>query len=482
MTHYILQILTFQLLFLVVYDMFLKKETFFKWNRAYLLLTPILSFILPLIKIDLIRDNIPTAFLVQLPAIVLGKNTSSGITSEPLEAVSINTSDSWSTSEIFQIVWIVGMLVSVVIFCNKLYRIEKFKRRGDEIIINDTKIISLANTDAAFSFFNTIFLGDRLSEVQKSNILLHEKIHVVHHHSIDLLFFEILRIVFWFNPLIYVYQNKMVLLQEFTADAAVAAQNGKHAYYQDLLSQVFSTESISFVNTFFNHSLIKKRILMLQKSKSKKIFQLKYLLLLPVVCVMLVYTSCSDEKAEDQASLASNSETEVMDRINELSEAIMKKGNLSDEEMRALKFLSTEAKPGDKVYESVENYLEETKFDSEGKVSFVAIEKAPIYPGCEGLDNEAAKKCFTQKISQFISENFKVDNLEDSGITGRQKIMTKFIVNKNGNVFVKEIKANHPDLEAAARRTLNQLPKMLPGEQDGKKVAVEYVLPIVSIY
>jgi bla regulator protein BlaR1 len=482
MTHYILQILAFQFLFLVVYDLFLKKETFFKWNRAYLLLTPMLSFILPLVKLDLIRDNIPAEFLVQLPAIVLGKNTSGGITSETLEAVSINTSNSWGTSEIFQMLWIIGLLVSMVIFCVKLYRLEKFKRRGEEVIINNTKIISLSNTDTAFSFFNTIFLGDQLSDAQKLNILLHEKIHVAQYHSIDLLFFEILRIVFWFNPLIYVYQNKMVLLQEFTADAAVAAQNGKHAYYQDLLSQVFNTESISFVNTFFNHSLIKKRILMLQKSKSRKIFQLKYLLLLPVVCMMLVYTSCSDEKVEDQASLASNSETEVMDKINELGEAIMKKGNLSDEEMRALKFLSTEAKPGDKIYESIENYLEETKFDSEGKVSFATIEKAPVYPGCEGLDNEAAKKCFSQKISQFIGDNFKVDNIKDSGIIGRQKITTKFIINKEGKVVVKEIKANHPALEAAARLALNQLPEMIPGEQNGKKVAVEYTLPIISIY
>ena len=79
MIHYILQILAFQLLFLVVYDLFLKRETFFQWNRLYLVVTPILSFILPLMKIDLIRQNIPAAYIIQLPAVFLDGASSGGL-------------------------------------------------------------------------------------------------------------------------------------------------------------------------------------------------------------------------------------------------------------------------------------------------------------------------------------------------------------------------------------------------------------------
>lgn len=74
MIHYILQIIVYQLLFLVVYDIFLKKETFFTWNRCYLLITPILSFILPFIKIDAIRETIPTSYTIALPEVLLQKN------------------------------------------------------------------------------------------------------------------------------------------------------------------------------------------------------------------------------------------------------------------------------------------------------------------------------------------------------------------------------------------------------------------------
>ncbi|MFT4669958.1 MAG: bla regulator protein BlaR1 [Ulvibacter sp.] len=490
MIHYILQILAFQLLFLVVYDLLLKKETFFKCNRLYLIVTPILSLILPLIKIDLIRQNIPEEFMMQLPSVLIGGNLSlPSLTSEALDAITISSVSGLSYTEIGQLIWGVGVLASFGVFCFKLYKISKLKKLGIRTSANGLRVYSLPNTDTAFSFFKNIFLGEQLSEVQKTNILLHEKIHIDQRHSLDLIFFEVLRILFWFNPLVYVYQNKMVLLQEYTADAEVAALNGKRAYYEGLLSQVFKTESISFINTFFNHSLIKKRITMLQKSKSNKIFQLKYLLLVPVVAAMLVYTSCSNQAPVKEVETIVISETEVMDKINELAEAIMKKGNISDEEFLAIKFLSKEHKEGDKIYTSVDEYLVEQRelaglgyineSNTEVKVPFSEIDMVPVFPGCEGLDAEASKKCFTQKISAFIGENFKTENLKDTGLTGEQRIMTHFVINKEGKVVVRAIKANHPDLEAEMRWTLNQLPVMIPGVQDGINVAVEYSLPVI---
>jgi bla regulator protein BlaR1 len=492
MTHYILQILAFQLLFLVVYDLFLKNETFFKWNRLYLIVTPLLSLILPLIKIDLIRQNIPEQFMMQLPATLIGiSQTSPLVTSEALDVITIYAVNGLSYVEIGQIIWGLGALVSFGVFCFKLYKISKLKRLGIRTTVNGLRVYNLPNSDTAFSFFKNIFLGEQLSEAQKTTILLHEKIHIDQRHSLDLMFFEVLRILFWFNPLVYIYQNKMVLLQEFTADAEVAALNGKRAYYEGLLSQVFKTESISFINTFFNHSLIRKRVTMLQKSKSKKIFQLKYLLLVPVVAAMLVYTSCSDQAPVKEVETIVISETEVMDKINELAEAIMKKGNISDEEVLAIKFLSKEHKEGDKIYTSVDEYLVEQRelagldyineSNTEVKVPFSEIDKVPVFPGCEGLDAEASKKCFTQKISAFIGDNFKTENLKESGLSGKQRIITQFVINKEGQVIVKAIKANHPDLEAEALSTLNQLPIMIPGVQDGMNVAVEYSLPIIFV-
>src|SRR5690606_1094069 len=122
----------------------------------------------------------------------------------------------------------------------------------------------------------------------------HELVHINHRHSWDLVFFELLRIIFWFNPLIYIYQSRIAELHEFIADKHTVKTNKKE-HYQHLLEEVFKTENISFINQFFNHSLIKKRIVMLQKSKTKKVWQLKYLSLVPLLIGMLIYTSCEKE-------------------------------------------------------------------------------------------------------------------------------------------------------------------------------------------
>src|SRR5690606_14843292 len=144
-------------------------------------------------------------------------------------------------------------------------------------------LIYLKNSTSAFSFFNFIFLGDAISTSKRSAILAHEKVHVSQKHSLDLLVFELLRILFWFNPLIYIYQKRIAEVHEFIADSKAVKQHSKKVYYENLLSQVFDTQSISFINPFFKQSLIKKRIIMLSKSKSNRVNVLKYTLVLPLV-------------------------------------------------------------------------------------------------------------------------------------------------------------------------------------------------------
>src|SRR5690554_3305379 len=147
MIHTILQILAFQLLFLAVYDFFLKKETFFTWNRVYLLLTPILSVVLPFVSIGLIQENMPQEFFVQMPAVVLG-----GTASE-----TGGTSLFWLLS--LKNLWIVGMIVCSLIFSYKMLRIIKLNRSGITKYVNGIRMTLLPKTDTAFSFLTTIYLG-----------------------------------------------------------------------------------------------------------------------------------------------------------------------------------------------------------------------------------------------------------------------------------------------------------------------------------
>lgn len=467
MIHTLFQIFVFQVLFLAVYDLFLKKETFFNLNRLYLLIAPILGFILPFVSLGFIQQRIPQEYIIQLPAVVIGGGVSEMVSS----------GNNWWIPN-FTALWIFGMVLSALLLCVKFYKIIKLKFTANTQKFPKFKLVTLPKTDIAFSFFNSIFLGENISEENKASIIAHEKIHIEQKHSLDLLFFEMLRIVFWFNPMIYLFQNRIATLHEYIADAKVTIQKDKKQYYQSLLSEVFQTEKISFINTFFNQSLIKKRIIMLQKSKSTKTAQFKYLLLLPIICGMLVYTACSnDPKAEEQKNV-SQSDSEVMNKINELAEAIMKKGEMTPEEEKALKLLTTEAQSGDKVYTSVQEYLDETKDENDLAVPFAAIDKVPAYPDCAG-DNEAMKKCFTERITAFVGENFNTKIGNDLNLSGRQRIAVQFKIDKTGNIVDVKARAPKPELEAEAIRIVQKLPQMQPGEQDGKKVSVIYSLPIV---
>src|SRR5690554_935573 len=155
MIHTIIQIIIFQFLFLAVYDLFLKKETFFSLNRGYLLLTPVLSIVLPFISLGFIQQNIPQGAVVQLPALILGDavlETGNG----PILGLSN-----------IEILWILGVIGSVLLFSYKIFKLKKLKTLGTTETIRETRLIILPKTDIAFSFFNTIYLGENISEEKK---------------------------------------------------------------------------------------------------------------------------------------------------------------------------------------------------------------------------------------------------------------------------------------------------------------------------
>lgn len=290
MLHYILQTIAFQLFFLIIYDVFLKKETFFNYNRAYLLVTALLSIILPFIKLQSFKTIVPEQFVIRLPEVIIGKTQQkASVIDTYINAPKILNENtfSWSWSYLLYI----GMCIAALILMLKILKLVRLIYKNPKRWKGNVLIIKLINSNSAFSFFHYVFLGENIRKEDQTSILNHEMVHVKQKHTIDLLFFEVLKIIFWFNPLVYMYQTRISALHEFIADSRSVKVGGKTEYYQNLLSQVFETQHVSFVNTFFKQSLIKKRIVMLSKSKSKQIHLIKYALLIPTVCIMLMYTS-----------------------------------------------------------------------------------------------------------------------------------------------------------------------------------------------
>ena len=586
MANYLIQVIAFQIAFLIVYDVLLKRETFFNWNRFYLLGTILISVCMPLIRIDNFKHVVPQKFIVNLPEVVIGDVTPETHVITPIQDIGrhTNTFLTWDT------IIIIGAVLAAIIFVFKISKLLYILFKNPKEKVGNLVIVKLLNSNAAFSFFNYVFLGEQLNEASREAILKHETIHVKHKHTLDLLFFEAFRILFWFNPLVYIYQNRIMSLHEFIADAEVVKQQDKLSYYQNLLSQVFQTKNISFINPFFKQSLIKKRIVMLQKSKSKQVNLLKYALLLPITVGMLIYSSSNaQDKITENTETNTNSDyQELVDKYykeakenesqitaNFITIPIKDKYILSKDELARkdalLKLaidniISKKKEEGTlteddlvkyekmlkyKTYEDYLNYknTEEAKQSWENKssdgilrlvvadannlteaekkrkedkmallkrddyfhtlittdgyittrlefnklsennsvasnaivleVPFSAIDKAPIFPGCEKLSNDEQKDCFRKNIQEHVSKNYNINIAKEHHLAGRQRISVIFKINAQGNITDINARAPHQILEVEAKRVLELLPKMIPGEQKGEKVNVVYSLPIV---
>ncbi len=128
------------------------------------------------------------------------------------------------------------------------------------------------------------------------------------------------------------------------------------------------------------------------------------------------------------------------------------------------------------VREVVEAPVEEEIAD----VPFAVIENVPIFPGCEKMtNNDQRKKCMSEKVQDFVNKKFNTDLGSQLGLTGVNRIIVQFKIDKTGNIVDVRSRAPHPRLEQEAARVINSLPKMQPGKQRGKPVGVMYSLPIV---
>ena len=311
MLYNILQIVLFQTLFLLVYDLFLRRETFFNYNRIYLLLTSVFSMVLPFVKLPELRKVTTQETVIRLPEVFIGE--ASNIDTNPFVVEQINEVTNTNPQlPVWLIVLYIGVVLAALVFIVKIAKLYFIKSNNPKRWKGNILIVNLLKSSAAFSFFNTVFLGDKIPTSERNTIYEHELVHVKEKHSVDLLFFEVLRILFWFSPLVYMYQSRVKELHEFIADAKAVKHQGKSSYYQSLLHQILDTNTLSFTNTFFKKSLIKKRIIMLQKSKSSQKNLFKYALLFPVIFAMLVYTS-TEVKAQEK----SDAKTEMNQKLTD---------------------------------------------------------------------------------------------------------------------------------------------------------------------
>ncbi|PTT15331.1 peptidase M56 [Flavobacterium sp. HMWF030] len=264
------------LLFYSAYYFLLREETFFNSNRFFLLAGLITSIVLPFFvftKIVLI-DSAPISDLNYTQ--ILPENT-------------INDSLQINWSLIFVAVYGIGLIGFVAKFAIDFYSLNSILKGKKIQQQADFKFVDIKENIAPFSYFDYIVYNSSLySESELESILEHEKVHSDQNHTFDVLVSRAFCVLFWFNPLIWFYKKAIVQNLEFIADAAAAQKISDKKAYQYTLLKITTHENCLAITNHFYQSLIKKRIVMLNKNQSKKSNAWKYYTVIPALVAFVL--------------------------------------------------------------------------------------------------------------------------------------------------------------------------------------------------
>ena len=493
MITYFLQTSLCWLFFLIVYKLFLKRETFFVNNRWYLLVTLGIGLLFPFAR-EVWESSISTSINYVVPF-------QGG--AQIFEISQIEVEKGIGYMQIIQTVFWLGFILFLSKLIKDTYSILIQIKRYPHIKYTNYTEIKTDYEHLPFSFFNYVFISDQLKfkDPEWNRILIHEISHVHGWHSLDILFVELIGTFFWWNPLIYWYKKNIRDTHEYIADAQVLKSTDTESYGSLLVGSAQSGLQLSLANHFI-YSQLKNRIDMMLKDKSKKSMIWKYALILPALfflVVLFAYKTPEKGKNEEiqltrlQDSLPSN----VLYLLNGKKVKLDEIKNIAPDQISSMNVIKSQKdleKYGDEGKNGVIEIFTKTNailldrrehkiIDSNPREIFKVVEEAPRFPGCESLSSmDEKKKCAAEKMLQYLYQNIRYpDQARKDSIQGRAVIT--FVIEKDGRITDAEIARDlGGGCGAEALRVINLMNSMpekwIPGRQGGKSVAVQYNIPI----
>jgi TonB family protein len=390
-----------------------------------------------------------------------------------------------------------------------------------------------------FSFIQYIFISTReqYDAEEERQILEHEAAHLQEGHSWDILLLELSSLLFWWNPLLYLYRRALREIHEYLADAAVLRHNNKKQYGHLLIRQSQSGQPIALANNF--HSLLKNRILMMTKKRSNQKALFKYAAGLPILLLafivmagtnpakqgapaigeadeMPVFAGCEDEETTDARNACTKQKlAEFMAQEirypKEAKEAgiagkafisftINEKGYVSDAKIlkdpghglgqEALRVVNTMPrwtpgfKDGKAVPVSLTIPVAFALNDEKSAAAPAEVDEMPRFPGgdCEELESaEERKACSMKQMFGFIIDHIQYPKeAHEAGLEG--KVFVKFIVTAEGKIasphILKSVGGGCDEEVLRILQLMNEMDEAwIPAQKDGKPVNAELTLP-----
>lgn len=502
---YFLKANLYSLLFAGSYWLLLRRHTFFSLNRAYLLLSALVSLLLPLASLPLqtvemmprLDWPIPVGVIV-LPATALA--------SAPIE-----TSPQWE--QIGLIAYGLIAFFLVMRFSIQVGRLLRLIRRSSRQVREGYIRVQPGDpTIPTFSFFRYVILNP--ADSHNDLIIRHELVHVRQCHSADVVGMALLKAVFWACPALWLLDRMLRQVHEFLADKQT---NQPTDYARFLVEYTFGVRPDTLTNGFFNPSLLKQRIRMLHQKATNHWALSKYVLVLPLALGLLAMTTAREE-IETMVSQATDETITVSGRVTSsdgkaLPGAIVMvastgKGTPTDAQgryklqsvpktailsvsfvgfttqvipVKSRKSLDVALAPTDPnelptmgataVYKSIKPNLAmpvRTPPSSEtinGKV-YTAVEEPAVFPtGIPGL-------------MQYVAHTLRYPaKAQAAGVQGN--VFVQFVILPTGAIGSTKVKKGiGSGCDEEALRIVKQMPRWIPGKQNGKTVAMQYVIPI----
>jgi beta-lactamase regulating signal transducer with metallopeptidase domain len=285
-------------IFMGFYHLVLEREKMHQFNRFYLLFSIAISFIIPFLTFEIIKIIPVVQNIEPLNSVI----TSSSIPENEIQENNLPKEENINFM-FFILCGLYGIIsfLLLVRFGKNIWKLISKSKSNSIVKYKNANLVLVEEETVPHTFLNSIFINfeDYNNRNIEDELYTHELVHVTQKHTLDILFIEFLKIIFWFNPLFIFYKKAIQLNHEFLADEEIVKTYNNVPFYQNLLLQKSSGNQTIYLASNLNYLVTKKRLIMMTKSTSKKIALLKKVAIIPILAG-LIYFFCIEVVAKEK--------------------------------------------------------------------------------------------------------------------------------------------------------------------------------------
>ncbi len=423
----------------VLFMLLMRRETFHGINRVLLLAVVLLSLLFPAVEWEV--DTPMARIMGSVEQMVISADATVAV-GQPL-AVAVDAGEQAGILHYVMYIYLAGVLLLAVRLIYMYIQVACLVRRGKRedaspFTTQKLRLMVHEGESRPFSWFGIVSISRTDLAEAGREIIMHEAAHIRRGHSWDVLFVDLVVIMHWFNPLAWVMKDMLKDIHEYEADSAVLAAGVDAVDYQLLIIKKAVGARLYSIANCFNHSITKKRVIMMCKEKSSVWHIAKALYVVPLA-VLAACTFSSPKSEEPVVKAAENEVAEVkITRVagNEIPEV------------------------------NVTSLLKEQP----------QVDTSPVYEECDQLPefHGGMNALMRHLVTNIVYPKESMDANEQG------RVLVAFVVEKDGSISdVKIAKSSGFDrLDAEAVRVVREMPAWAPGKHEGEVVRARFVLPV----